>query len=244
MGPENVINKVFSLRLKKFCEDKEKCRKNRHNSPVFDLLETAMIFGVLGTVQAMTEGNSRIMSKKIWSKLIWDRAWDLDNANWHARNLVFKENDLLTKTIGDARYLTWWAISDTDYRLVRMCETMSRIICHSSQLKRDDYRLKGLPMSSKTCSKCDMFCIEDILHIVTQCPHYSNDQISMYEEIYRKCPNMKRIFEEYTESIPYFLLGREVPSCSNEEMVCLWKISGNAIASMYNKAISDKTGIG
>ena len=157
---------------------------------------------------------------------------------------MLRENDLLKKTIGSSRYLSWQAISDYDYRLVHMCKTMSRIICHTSLLKRDDYRLKGLPMSNRTCSKCDMYCIEDILHIISQCPFYHNDQSVMFEGIYRNCPNVKQFFDEDKVNVPYYLLGREVPSCSDEEILCLWSISGDAISRMYKKAITGKTGIG
>ena len=201
MGPENVILKIFRQRLIKFCNDIENKRKNPYDSPIFDILNIALVFGVLGTIKAMSDGNRPIVSKNAW--LIWERAWRLDDANWHASNTVLRENDLLKKTIGNSRYLSWWAISDYDYRLVHMCETMSRIICHTSLLKRDDYRLKGLPMSNRTCSKCDMYCIEDIIHIISQCPFYHNDQSVMFGGIYRNCPNVKRIFDEDKVNVPY-----------------------------------------
>ena len=223
------------LRLNKFCNDIETRRRHPYGSPIFDILNVALVFGVLGIIKEMSEGNTPIVSKYAWSQPIWERAWKLDDANWHASNTVLRENDLLKKTIGNSRYLSWWAISDYDYRLIQMCEIMSRIICHTSLLKRDDYRLKGLPMSNRTSNKCDMYCIKDILHIISQCPFYHIEQSVMFEGIYRNCPNVKRIFEEDNVKVPYYLLGREVPSCSNEEMLCLWSISGDAISRMYKK---------
>ena len=210
MGQENIILKIFKLRFRKCCDDTEECRKNPHHSPIYDILDIALIFGVLGTIHDMTEGRIRVASKKVWSQLIGERAWKLEDTNWHASDTVFRENDLLKSTIGDTRYLSWWAISDLDYRLVHMCETMSRIICHASLLKRDDYRLKGLPMSNRTCTNCDMYHVEDILHIITQCLYYHNDHVLMYEEIYSKCPNVKRAFEEDETNTPYYLLGRNL----------------------------------
>ena len=150
MDPENVILKIFRLRLNKFCNDIENRRTNPYRSPIFDILNVALVFGVLGTIKEMSDGKIPIVSKYAWSQLIWERAWKLDDANWHASNTVLRENDLLKKTIGNSRYLSWWAISDYDYRLIHMCETMSRILCHTSLLKRDDYRLKGSQMSSRT----------------------------------------------------------------------------------------------
>ena len=89
-----------------------------------------------------------------------------------------------------------------------------------------------------------MFCVDDILYIIIQCPYYYNEQVTMYEEIYSKCPKVKRIFDEDKANTPYYLLGRKVPLCSDEEMLCLWSISGKAISRMYKKAITDKTGVG
>ena len=99
-------------------------------------------------------------------------------------------------TLGETRYLTWWAISDLDHRLVRMCEDLSKIVCHASRLKRDDFRLKRLTMSNKTCTNCDLYCIEDVCHIVTQCPFYQDDREMMYDEIFRRCPSVKDVLSE------------------------------------------------
>ena len=89
---------------------------------------------------------------------------------------------------------------------------MSKIICHASLLKKDDYRLKGLAMSNRTCITCDLYCIEDIINILSHCPYYQDERTEMYEKIYRKCPKAKSIFEESRESILYYLLGREILS--------------------------------
>ena len=39
----------------------------------------------------------------------------------------------------------------------------------------------------------------------------------MYEEIYRKCPNAKRVFGENREYILYFLLGKRIPLMDENE---------------------------
>ena len=125
-----------------------------------------------------------------------------------------------------------------------MCETIAKIICHTSRLKRDDFRLKGLSMSNRTCIMCDMYCIEDIIHLLTQCPYYQEDRDRMYAEIFRECPNALMSFEEKRCEIPYFLLGRRIPLWEEEELIRLWCISGTAICNMYRKAIASRTGIG
>ena len=70
------------------------------------------------------------------------------------------------------------------------------------------------------------------------------DKLRCMRKIYNKCPNVKRIFDEDKANAPYYLLGRKVPLCSDEEMLCLWSIAGRAISRMYKKAITDKTGVG
>ena len=122
-----------------------------------------MLDVVFGPIQDMTEGIIPIASKKAWSLLMWDRAWRVEDANWHDSNAIFKKNDLLTHTIGEIMYLTWWAISDLDYILVCMCEDMSNIICHASLSMRDDCRLKGLTMRKRTCTNC-VLCRRHLSH--------------------------------------------------------------------------------
>ena len=158
--------------------------------------------------------------------------------------MIYKDKDLLANTLGETRYLTWWAISHLDHRLVRMCEDMSKIICHASLLKRDDCRLKGLSMSNRTCTNCDLYCLEDIHHIVTQCPYYQVDRKLMYDEINKKCPNVKGSLEEDSTNIMFYLLGKNLKSICDEEMLCFWCISGNSISRMYRKAIESRTGVG
>ena len=132
-----------------------------------------------------------VASKRSWSGLIWERAWQLEDANWRVTNLIQKDNDLLTSIVKDTRYLPWCKISDLDYRQTNMCETMGKIICHASMLKRDDCRLKGLPMSSRTCTKCDYYCIKDIVHVILQCPYSQPIMNELYDEIFNKCPKCK-----------------------------------------------------
>ena len=244
MEPENVIRKIFEYKLMQFSTDTAKCRENKFKSPIFDILEIAINFGLYGVIKDMTFNIVPVSPKKRWSNLVWQRAWKLEDSNWRAANIILKENDLLSLTIGDTRYLTWWYLSDLDHRLIGMCENRSKIVCHASLLKKDDYRLKGMSMSNKTCIQCDMFCVEDILHVIFQCPFYYPERCKMFDEIYEICPNAKRLCENNVELIPYFLLGRRIPGMEENEMLWFWSISGVFVNTMYKKAISSRKGIG
>ena len=118
---------------------------------------------------------------------------------------------------------------------------MSEIICHASLLKKDDCRLKGLPISNGTCIMCDLYYVEDILHIMS---FYQKERAQMYEEIYRKSPKAKNILEKKRENTLYYLLGCRIPSLGEEEMIAFWRISGNMICKMYRKAITNRMGVG
>ena len=192
----------------------------------------------------MVNGKIPVASKRAWSKLIWDRAWKLEDANWQASNLILKDNDLLINTMGETKYITWWSISDMDYRLMSMCEDMSKLVCHASRLKRDDVRLKSLTMSYRTCTNCELYCIEDIVHIVSQCPFYQDDRANMYKEIFERCPNVKVVSDSGSSNFVYYLLGKQIPSICDEEMLIFWCLSGNAISRMYRKALSSRTWVG
>ena len=88
-----------------------------------------------------------------------------------------------------------------------------------------------------------MYCVEDIFHIMMQCPH-QYEMNNMYEEIFRKCPNAKRTFEQNQGVILYLLLGRRIPEWGEEEMLCLWCIAGRTISRICNKVIASRTGVG
>ena len=89
-----------------------------------------------------------------------------------------------------------------------------------------------------------MYCIEDIVHIVTQCPFFENDRTIMYREIFKRCLNVKVALDSVCDSVVLYLLGKKIPSISDEEMLMFWCTSGNAISKMYRKALSSRTGIG
>ena len=102
------------------------------------------VFSIVMKGMALNE--SRIMSRRAWSNLTWVRLWKLEDATWRASNVILKVINLLTLNRGDTEYVTWWYISELDYRLTRMCETMGKITCHASRLKRDDGRLRCIAL--------------------------------------------------------------------------------------------------
>ena len=64
----------------------------------------------------------------------------------------------------------------------------------------------------------------------------------MYKEISRECPSVRDYFKKETQLIPYYLLGRRILGIEEDEMMCLWRISGDYISTMYKKAMFEQNG--
>ena len=244
MKSNNVIRVLFEYRLAEYEKDLTRSRRNVYRSPVYEILNVAKDFGVFKSIQQMLSDVLSVASKRSWSNFIWERVWQMEDANRRASNLILRDNDLILTIINDTRYLSWWRVSDLDYRQTSMCEIMGKIICHASLLKRDDYRLKNLPMSSRTCTKCDHYCIEDIVHIVLQCRYFQPIMNDLYDKIYKAFPEAKVIFDENPTEVMYYLLGMHIPGFEESEMVRLWTISGNAICKVYRELTMDRKGVG
>ena len=110
--------------------------------------------------------------------------------------------------------MAWWRVSDNSPTQMRMCETMGRIMCHASRLKCDDVRLKSLSPSHRMCSECDMYVVENIYHLVMQCPIHEGDRVLMYDALYNYDPQLRGIFRTSPEKILFWLLGMEINDTS------------------------------
>ena len=58
--------------------------------------------------------------------------------------------------------MSWWKLADVYPKLNRMREKMAKLICHTSKLKCDDVRLKGLTPSNRVCTDCNMYAVENV----------------------------------------------------------------------------------
>ena len=240
MKAENVIRTIFERRLEDFMRNTRDAECNAQKSPFFEIFSTCKKFGLLDCVRKMVRGEMPIYGKKGWSDLVWQRAWRIEDAYWKATNMMCKNNDLLILTNPDTRYLSWWRLADSNHPLMRMCETIARIVCRASRLKCDDSRFKEAPASQKTCEMCDQYAVENIHHIIMQCPAYNSERVIMYELIERYCPAVTSLLKENPSMTFAWIMGREVPGVSALEQVTLLEIAGEAILIMYNKCINNR----
>ena len=99
MDVGNRLKVVFNERITQYVNNYDRCRANVHNSPIFDLLDTAARFGLLQYILEIALGYVTVISKSGWSKLVWERGWDLDDLCWKSMMMIHKRNDLLSNTV-------------------------------------------------------------------------------------------------------------------------------------------------
>ena len=85
---------------------------------------------------------------------------------------------------GKTRYMSWWLLSDRRPNLMRTCKIMVKVTSRTSRLKSDDFNIKGRPFSEKMCPNCDHGNIEDVKHILCQCPYNQREISEMYDDLY------------------------------------------------------------
>ena len=165
-------------------------------------------FDLLRVVLDMVYGVNPIIPKKVWSNMVWQTAWKLDDYYWKSTSFVFKRNDLLLETVGNPTYLNWWFLADNMHHLQRMCETMARLVCHTSLLKDDDFRLNEGSLSQTMCTNCNLGARETARHLVMQCPGNENSRAIMLEEIERKVDGFAEACAQFPDQIFLWLMGK------------------------------------
>ena len=242
----NVVRRVFIERVRDFKNRNDTNLENVHASPTFEILLAATKLGVLNILYDICDNRKTCIPKKMWSNCIWNKAWKIEDLYWASSLFLHKDNDLLVRSIGQTRYLSWWELSDKFPIMIRMCETMVKMLSHASKLKGDDIRLKGLCPSYRACSNCDMYTKEDLFHITMQCPVHEYVRHRMYKDLYQIDHRIERLFIDNPGEVFNWLIGKPITSLDNLDMYEIWCISGKYINDMYHTVClkRDKAGIG
>ena len=234
---------VFMERALFFFEHYEQCSDNQFRSPTFDLLCTAHKFGILDRVENMVI-SGLIVSKKCWSMLIWNRAWDLERIHWAIQIRSHESLMIIEHVCHTPRYLVWWELSDIFPDKMGICEIMAKLVCRCSMLKSDDLRLKNLTASNRWCELCEMSEVEDVRHLILNCSGTQETRDLMFERI-NEIANGNMNYEQ----IPFVdrlqvLLGATIDGLSLHQMVDIWLTSAFHIGYMYMQRIKSRKGIG
>ena len=67
------------------------------------------------------------------------KAWEIENQDWYIRTNLLKSTKYINATINVVKPLVWWQLSDISPDMMLCCETMSKLVCKASKLKRDNY---------------------------------------------------------------------------------------------------------
>ena len=226
MAMENseVVKTIFIERAKRCFEDRAEERITGRWSIVRDLLSVASLFNLGSEVKNMVE-RDHFYEKSVWEKMIWDRAWSLEDTYWRIETHLKRELDILSEVNHSPRYSIWWTLSDNDHSCTYFCKTMARLTCHASLLKSDDLRLKSQSMAAKMCSMCDLTAVENVSHLDMQCPKLEIERANMFTEIERVVDNFNNVIAGDDELIINVLLGKAPKSIPSDKMVLIWRIA-------------------
>ena len=176
--------------------------------------------------------------------MVWKRGWALEDLYWRIEKHLHKSLDILSSVSLIVRYLPWWSISDKYPKYMKDCEILSRIICHASLLRDDDFRYKNQVGTNRMCNLCDRYEVEDARHFILLCPYFAQQRNLMLQEIDAVTGTTGHNFFEDNVDMLYRILGR--PNCNLNAMQSetIWFIILRTIASMYRENMRQKKGVG
>ena len=129
------------------------------------MLLVSEIFDLKTEVEGMLP-STRIYSKKVWSSMVWAKAWVLENRDWTIRTNIFKVTQCLNTTRDTIKPLIWWELGDVTYvcicidcnllthDIMHCCEMMVKLVCRASKLKADIYRFRNNCVNRPYCDLC------------------------------------------------------------------------------------------
>ena len=117
-----------------------------------------------------------------------------------------------------------------------MCETMSALVCDTSLLKATDYRLKKKSYSHKICTRCELGCVEDIKHLVMQCPAFSNQMNDLFEKLLQMDNEIAGRVAHDPGNYFKIIMGMQPEYASFDLMVEIWLLTGDTISKIYRNA--------
>ena len=116
---------------------------------------------------------------------------------------------------------------------MKYCEILSKIICHASMLRGDDFKYKNLARTTRMCTLCDSFEIEDARHFILECPYFVQQRRIMLNEIDVAIEVADLRFFDDNVDMLYRLLGRPHVNLNEIQSETILLIIVRTIASMY-----------
>ena len=243
MSDDELPRKIFCERARVYFADEIMGSENAYDSAVFDLLNVSSLFGMLDLVRNMIDRN-HIYPKPIWKSMVWRRGWEMEDVFWRIEKHLHRSLDILSGVSTVTRYLPWWSIADKYPERIRDCEILTKLICHASLLRGDDFKYKNQTGVNRMCDLCDNFETEDVRHFILRCPYFHHERTSMLTEIERINDGSGTIFFDDGVDMLYRLLGRSHPDLDDLQNEKIRLIILRYIADMYRKNVKEKRGVG
>ena len=243
LGEESVYKHVFVNRYIQYVNNRQIAKLNVLESPSFDILRIAEVFGLHIEVDAMLRG-TRYFSKNQWKKLVWTNAWALENRDWDIRSRLFKVTKFIDSTQDSIEMLVWWQLGDKSHEIMNCSESMVKLVCRASKLKSDDFQYKNDPTMRPYCDLCHNFAIEDVEHMIMHCPFLQNQQNVMRGQI----NEVERMYNtevlSCNEDNLLLMLGK-IPQGANPEMMFdVFSIVAKNVHKMYMVIVKSREGVG
>ena len=237
-----IYKQLFVERFTQYDADPAKCSLNEFNSPIFDMIRVADIFGVLEDVRNMFQG-IKYFSKEQWKQRIWKCAWDIEDQDWGYRTIFFKSTVNLRKTMGSVHLLIWWHLGDICPDMMYQCESMVKIVCKASELKCDMYkhRYNG---NDLYCDLCTSYASEDAKHIIMHCTGLDIIRNRMYAQINALETTSNTQIITGINDMYALLLGKLPTYLQHDICIELLRVISRNVHDMYRKVMTNRVGVG
>ena len=216
-------------------------KENIHQSPLYDMLSIAESFRLNREVEGMVR-RGHIWSKKAWSETVWARAWHLDEVFWCIQSRCHESLTMITNVSQTVGYSIWWQIADAQLSQMYNCETMVRLLSRSSKLRSDDVTLKRASAASRFCPLCELGALDDVTHLVMQCPTLQDIRNVMMNEISNLHEGQGDMLLNSGANILHMLMGKLPENASILSMLDLWLVAAKYIPLMYRKRLKEGVG--
>ena len=236
----DISKQILNSRATEFSENLGICRRNEFSSPIYDILNTSIHLEMYDTCMRMIIGGC-YYSKSEWKDIVWRKVWAKEEDDCILMYKQPHQKFLLFETTDKPYYITWWILADMFPRKISMCETMATLVCDSSLLKSSDYRIKKKSYSHKICTNCTLGIIEDIRHIVMQCPFFNNETVQLYESLEQMDDETASRVMRDAPNYFHIVMGKRPEYASFQTMIPIWLQTGEHISRLYRKVIAGRT---
>ena len=239
----SIYKVIFVKRALEFMQNVPENLVNKYDSPVYDILKVALMYGLLEDIMHMIAG-TRYFDKITWRNRVWKKAWEVEDHDWRMKTTYFKSIQTLKEVSGTFGYSIWWRLVDNQPQKIRQCEDMIKLICGASRLKCDDPRLKNSTSVNRMCEVCDNYEIEDVKHVIMHCPRVNELRLEMFNCFNEMNDNLGKLILNSSDNLFYTLLGKRCIELDDDVYLEFNEIASFYISKMYRLIVRERQGIG